>query len=203
MALISPGAPSATISSGAAEPAGDQVAAEREPVLVRFAHREHHREQHAFALLGEAPGHQHALLGPLGADGEKDRVEEQRRQPDVVEVAALELLEALAQLLADPLSGRLRQLPQPGLLGQRLDVAHRQAAHERADHHRPQRLAAQQLRAAREQPRDKRLGGLADLRDLHPQLPLQRLHLAGAKPVAQPSLIVGPTLIARPAQPRV
>jgi hypothetical protein len=34
-----------------AEPAGDQIAAEREPVLVRLAHPEHHRQQHLFAFL--------------------------------------------------------------------------------------------------------------------------------------------------------
>jgi Transposase, Mutator family len=43
-----------------------------------------------------------------------------------IEVAALELLEALAQLLAQQRGGRLRQLPEPRLLTQRLDVAHRQ-----------------------------------------------------------------------------
>jgi hypothetical protein len=74
---------------------------------VRFAHPEHHLKQHALALLGESPGDQHALLGPVGADREKDGVQEQRRDFDVVEVAALELLKALAQLLADPLGGRL------------------------------------------------------------------------------------------------
>jgi hypothetical protein len=57
-----------------AEPAGDQIAAERELVLVRFAHPEHHREQHALALLGESPGDQHALLGPVGPDREEDCV---------------------------------------------------------------------------------------------------------------------------------
>jgi hypothetical protein len=69
---------------------------------VRFAHPEHHREQHALAILGEAPGDQHALLGPVGTDGEERGIEEQRRQADVVEVAAPELLKALAQLGADP-----------------------------------------------------------------------------------------------------
>jgi hypothetical protein len=52
--------------------------------LVRLAHPQHHREQHALALLGEAPGHQHALLGPVLADREEDHVEEQRRQLDLV-----------------------------------------------------------------------------------------------------------------------
>jgi hypothetical protein len=55
-------------------------------------------------------------LGPVRADGEKDRVDEQRCEVDVVEVAALEGGEALAQLAADPSGGRLGQLPKPGLL---------------------------------------------------------------------------------------
>jgi hypothetical protein len=167
------------------------------PIMKKF------RQQDTLARFGEAPAHQHALLGPVRAYGEKDRVEKQRRQLDVVEVAAVELLEALPQLGADPLGGRLRQLPQPGLVAQRLDVAHRQAAHERADHHRPKRLGAQQLGAAREQPRDERLGGLPDPRDLHLKLPFGGLHLPGTKPVAQPPLVIGPALIARPPKPGV
>jgi hypothetical protein len=62
----------------------------------------------------------------------------------------------------------------------------------------------------RKQRRDERLGGLANLRDLDLQLPLCGLHPARAIAVSQPrlvvakaALIVGPTLIARPAQPRV
>jgi hypothetical protein len=66
-------------------------------------------------LLSQLAG---ALLGPVAADREKDRVEEQRRDVDVVEVTALERLETLAQLAADPGGGRLGQLPQPGLLAQ-------------------------------------------------------------------------------------
>ena len=50
----------------------------------------------------------------------------------------------------------------------------------------PQRLSAQDLRAAREQLRDERLGRLAHLRDLDLELPLERLHGSGAKAVAQP-----------------
>jgi hypothetical protein len=121
---------------------------------------------------------------------------------DVVEVAALESLKALAQLGAHPRGG-LRQLPQPGLLAQRLHIAHRQAAHERADHHRPKRLRAQQLGAPGEQLRDERLGRLTDLRDLHLKHPLGGLHPPRAKPVAQPRRRLGPTLIARPPKPRV
>src|SRR5215216_7964958 len=129
-ALISPGAPSATTMIGGPEPAGDQVAPQLQPVLVRFAHPEHHLKQHALAFLGEAPGDEHALLRPVGAHREEDGVEEERREADLVERAALERLEALAQLRADPRRGRLRELAEPGLLQERLDVAHREAADE-------------------------------------------------------------------------
>src|SRR5215217_6625904 len=50
---------------------------------------------------------------------EKHGVQEQGCEVDVVEVAAAELLEALAQLAADPRGGRLRELAEPGLLAQR------------------------------------------------------------------------------------
>jgi hypothetical protein len=148
-----------------AEPAGDQVAPEGLPVLIGLAHAEHDRQQHAFAAVGEAPGDEHALLGPARAHREERCVEEQRDEPDLVEIAALELLETVAQLGADPRRGGLRDAPETGLLAERLDVAHRQATHERADDQRLQRLGAQQLGAARKQPRDERRGGLADLRD--------------------------------------
>src|SRR4051794_17598476 len=62
----------------------------------------------------------------------------------------------------------------------------------------------------RKQRRDKRLGGLANLRDLDLQLALRGLHPPGAIAVpksrveiAQPALVVRPALIARPAQPGV
>ena len=58
---------------------------------MRFARPEHHPEQHPLARLGEAPGDQDALLGPVWADREEDRVAEQRGEPDLVEVAALKV----------------------------------------------------------------------------------------------------------------
>ena len=84
------------------QPSRDQVAAERLPVLVGLTHPEHHRQQHALAVFGESPGHQHALLGPAGTNGDEGGVEEQRHQPDVVQIPALERLKALPELLADP-----------------------------------------------------------------------------------------------------
>jgi hypothetical protein len=156
-------------------------------------------------------------LGPSGRTERKTAsrnsaasVEEQRRQLDVVEVAALKRLEALAQLLADARGGRLRQLPEPRLLAQRLDVAHRQTPDERADHQRLERLRPDQLGPPREQLRGERLGRFTDLRDLDLELSLRGLQRARAKTVAQPAaivaqpaLMVGPALIARSAQPGV
>src|SRR4051794_7539856 len=142
-------------------------------------------------------------LGPSRRTGRKTASKNKGRQLDVVEIAAPELLEAVAQLLADPRGGRLRELPQPGLLAQRFDVAHRQAADERADHHRLQRLGAQQLRAAREQLGDERLRRLADLGYLDRKLALGGLHPARAKAVAQPRRRLRPPLIPGAAQPRV
>jgi hypothetical protein len=94
MALISPGAPWATISIAA--PAGNQVAPERQPVLVRFAHPEHHAEQHPLARFGNAPADRHALLGPVRADGEKDHVQEQRRESSFIVLSGLEGTYAVA-----------------------------------------------------------------------------------------------------------
>jgi hypothetical protein len=122
---------------------------------------------------------------------------------DVVEIAALEPLKALAQLLADPWRGRPRQLPEPGLLAQRLDIAHRQAADERADHHRPARLGAQPLGPARKQHGDQRLARLADLGYLDLKLALRRLHPARPEAVAQSRRRLRPPPIPRAAQPRV
>jgi hypothetical protein len=102
MAVDQPGGAVGDDQHRRAEPAGDQVAPERKPVLVGLAHPQHHRQEHAFSLLGEAPRDEDALLGAVGADGQEDRVQEQRRQLDGVEIAAPELLEALAQLLTDP-----------------------------------------------------------------------------------------------------
>jgi len=131
-------------------------------------------------------------------------------QPELVEIAPAEALEAFLQLLADPRHRRLRQLPQPRLSAQRLDIAHRQAPDERADHQRLQRLRAQQLRRAREQLGRERLRRLADLRHLDLELPLGGLHRPRAEPVPQPALlaallplIVRPALVAGTPQPRI
>jgi hypothetical protein len=72
-----------------AQAAGDQIAAERLPVLIGLAHPQHHRQQHAFAGVGKAPGDQHALLRAARPHGQERRIEEQRDEPDLVEIAAL------------------------------------------------------------------------------------------------------------------
>ena len=150
-----------------AEPAADQVAPERLPVLEGLAHPEHHCQQHTLASFGEPPGNLDALLGPVRPHREERRIKEQRDELYVVQVTTTELLKPLTQLRANPRRGRFRHAPQPGLLAQRLDVTHRQPAHERADHQRLQRLSPQQLRGARKQPRHERRSSLPDLRDLH------------------------------------
>src|SRR2546430_2670879 len=150
------------------------------------------------------------IFGPAPTNGDVGRVEKQRHEVDAVEVAALERLVAFAQLLAHSGGGRLREFPEPGLLAQRLHVAHRQATHERADHQRLQRLGPHQLGTPREQLGGERLGSLPDLRDLQLELSLLGLQLAGAKPVAQPApvvaqpaLVVGPALVTGAPQPGV
>src|SRR5450755_372771 len=139
---------------------------------------EPHGNQCSFAVFGEAPGAHDAFLRAAGADRQVDRVEEQHDQLDLVEVAATERFEPLVQLGADPGDGRLRGLLEPGLLAQRLDITHRQTAHERTNDHRLERVGPQQPLgvALAEQLRDERRGGLADLRDLDPQLTLPRLN---------------------------
>jgi hypothetical protein len=122
---------------------------------------------------------------------------------DVVEVAALERGETLAQLAAEPGGGRFGELAQAGLLTQRLDVAHREPAHERADHHRPQRLSAQQPRPARKQLGHERLGRLPHLWNGDRKLSLGRLHPPWPEAVAQPGRRLRPALISGATQPRV
>ena len=114
-------------------------------------------------------------LGPVRADGEKDRVQEQRRQADVLEVAALELLRALPELCADARTwSSLTAFPaRPARTATR-----RRASTGRARTRRSpclERLGAQQRRPPRKQSGDERLGGLADLRHLNLKLALMHL----------------------------
>ena len=187
------------------ESAGDQVAAELDPVLLALPHPQAHRNQCPPAVFGDSPGADHALLGAARADRQVDRVEEQHDQVDVVERAAFERLEALVQLRTDPRHRRARGLPEPSLLTKRLDVAHRQPAHERADDQRLQRVGPQKPLAVplREQLRHERHRRLARLRDLDPQLTLGRLQAPRTEPIAQAALPLRPTLITSTTQPSV
>ena len=157
------------------------------------------------AVLSDSPGADHALLRAAGADRQVDRVEEQHDQVDVVERAARERLEALVQLRADRRHRRLRGFPEPGLVAQRLDIAHRQPAYEPADHQRLQRVRPEQPLAVplREQLRDERDRRLPRLRDLDPQLTLPGLQMPRTEPVALPRPRLGLALIASTAQPRI
>ena len=76
-------------------------------------------------------------LGPVRADRQVGRVQEQRHQVDVVEVAVLERLRALAELLAELDAVDLDSFPSPTFSHSDPDVADRQAAHKRVDHQRP------------------------------------------------------------------
>ena len=195
---------------GAASPRADQIAAELDPVLFGLARSQPDGNQLPVAVFVDSPGADHALLRSARTDREIDRVEEQHDQLDVVERAATERFEPLVQLRADPRDRRPGRLPEPGLLAQRLDVTHRQAADEPADHQRLQWVGAQQAFAVplREQLRHERHDRSARLRDLDPQLPLPGLHMPRPEPVSQPRVVVAqaalalrPALIPRAAQP--
>src|ERR1700733_13005614 len=143
---------------------------------------------------------------------EIDRVEEQHDQVDVVERAPTERLEPLAQLRADPRYRRPGSLPEPGLIAQRLDIAHRQPAHEPPDHQRLQRVGPQQPLAVplRKQLRHERRDRSPRLRNLDPQLTLPGLHVPRTEPITQPRVVVTqaalplrPALIPSTAQPAV
>jgi hypothetical protein len=177
---------------------------------VRLAHPEHHRQQHTLAFFGKAPGDQHALLGPVGADREKDRVQEQRRHLDVVEVAALERLKALAQLGADPLGGRLRQLPEPAFSHSdsmsRIDSPRTNAPITIARSGSVRNTFL--LHGNSLQTNDSAASRTCAISTS--SSPSSVCTLRGAKPVAQavsvvaqPALMRRPALIARPPQPRV
>ena len=142
---------------------------------------------------------------------EEGRVEEQHDQPDVVQARRMNGSKRSRSSAQIRDAVDFDELPQPGLLAQRLDVTHRQAAHERADHQRLQRLG----RATACAP-----AGTTSTRTARPprvtcgisisKLPLRGLHMPGAEPVAHPRVVVaqpalpsGRRSYLRPAQPRV
>ncbi len=84
------------------EPAGDELAAELEPVLLALPHPQPHGNQRPVAVLSDSPGTDHALLPAAGTDRQIDRVEEQNDELDLEQVAALKRLKPLVQLRANP-----------------------------------------------------------------------------------------------------
>lgn len=127
-----------------AQPAGDQVTAEVEPVLVALPGAELEAEQHLLTLERDPPGDQDTLgRFVVGAQLQVDRVEEAVDDVVRVEAAAAPGAVALARLLADPRDRRLRdhRLVE-GLLERRLDVAYREPAQERAQHQCLERVRA-------------------------------------------------------------
>jgi len=112
--------------------------------LLGLAHPQPHANQCSCPGFGDPPSADHALLRAAGADREIDRVEKQHDQVDVIQRAATERRKPLMQLRAHPGHARARHLPEPGLLTQRLDIAHRQATHEPTDDQRLERVRPQQ-----------------------------------------------------------
>jgi hypothetical protein len=132
-----------------AQPAVDQVAAEREPVLVALAAAQREPEQHLAALQRDAPGNEDALGGlVVGPQLQIERIAEQVYEVVLVEPALTPAPVALARVLAHARDGRLadHRLVE-GLLKRGLDVAHRQPAQERADDQRLQRVRARDMLA--------------------------------------------------------
>jgi hypothetical protein len=84
-------------------------------------------EEHLAAVDGEAPGGQHRLAPLPGPDPLGDAVDEQVGDVILGEIAALEGLIVLPELLADLGDRGLRQQQPPGLVLEGvLDVAHRE-----------------------------------------------------------------------------
>ena len=189
-----------------AEPAGDQIAAERQPVLVGLAHPQHHRQQHPLAVLGEPPRDQ--ARPPSGRRaGPRER---SRRGTAPTRRGCRRGRRRWNASKRSCSSSQIRDavdfdsFPSPA-------CSHSDST-SRID--RPRTNAPitnafsgsvrNSLRAPREQLGHERLGRLADLRDLDRELALGRLHPPRAKPVAQsPAAASRPALIAGATQPRV
>jgi hypothetical protein len=97
-----------------AEEAPPQV----EPVVCPLALAEADVEQDPAAVDGEAPGDEHALLGPVGPDRQVDRVTEQGEQADLGQAPRPKGPVAIAQFTADRAHGGLADGAQAGLSGE-------------------------------------------------------------------------------------
>jgi hypothetical protein len=193
---------SSTATTPRAAAAADQIARERLPVLVGLAHPQHHRSStrspssvkpHATSTPSFGPSRRTAR----NVASKTTRPGRRRRGRG-------------AGTARSARAGRCRSVMRSIWRACRAPPArtatrHRASrpAHERADHHRPQRLRAQQLGAAREQPGDDRLGGRSDLHQLHRKLTLGGLHPARPEPVTQARRRLRPPLIPGATQPRV
>lgn len=71
-----------------AQAAAREAPSQVQPVLGGLALNETDVEQHPLALGREAPGHEQALLGAVGVDGQVDGVSEERQEADVGQAPA-------------------------------------------------------------------------------------------------------------------
>jgi len=177
VAFQSPGAPVGDQERRRSQPAGDQVAAEVEPVLVALARAEGKPEQDLPALERDAPGDQDALgRGVVGAQLQVDGVEEQVDEVVLCQAALAPGAVALARGGADSADRRLGDdRTVEGLLQRRLDVAHREAAQEGADDERLERVRARHA-LAHDRAAEAERGGVAHARTLELECPGGRLH---------------------------
>jgi hypothetical protein len=128
-----PAAPSLTTRSGSPRPRA-HVLEERRDGLGILLRAGHQVEQHLAAVEGEAPSGQHRLASLARTDPLGDAVDEQIRDVVLGEIAALEGLVVLPELLADLRDGGPREQQPAGLVLEGvLDVADRQPACQHLD----------------------------------------------------------------------
>jgi hypothetical protein len=178
-----------------AEAARPHVLEERRDRLGVLLRAGHQVEQHLTTVEGEAPGGQHRLAPLPGADPLGDAVDEQIGDVVLGEIARLEGLVVLPELLADLGDRRLRQQQPPGLVLEGvLDVAHRQAPRQHLDRQALERLGVPLEMVA--QRRAERLLKAGDLRGRILEPALRALQAMGPMAVAMalarslPALVV-------------
>ena len=145
-----------------AEPARPHVLEERRDRLGVLLRAGHQVEEHLAAVEGEAPGGQDRLAPLTGADPLGDPVDEQIRDVVLGEIAALEGLIVLPELLADLGDRGPREQQPAGLVLEGIfDVAHRQAARQHLH-----RQALERLGVPLEMVAQRRAEGLREAGDL-------------------------------------
>ena len=75
---------------GCAQAPAQEAPAQVELVLGALASAEADVEQDAVPIGGVAPGHEHALLGSLGTDGQVDGISDERQEADLGEAPGAE-----------------------------------------------------------------------------------------------------------------